>query len=300
MSRGLDTLNYNRFDNVEDTGETEGDCHSNIDVSSWKRMKGRMRKEKGLPQGGVELSDAYDVTKVNKTKNNPDEDTEQTIEEFVNKRREKLETYALIADDEVADNFLEDHMEIINHSGERFLITLAVNKYYEGEPASLNVPLMAKRCLTVHNILASAKDANIMIEKAIKLFFKGKNTDRIGGMYKSEFEKQHSELMALIRRRTKERFAEDEEAGKEPLELAPEEIEEFKAPLSPEGLEPLEVLDSLPKQMREAFLEKDTEKLIEALSNLFPAEAEKYMSDCVKSGLWVNPKPDESDEAKKE
>jgi len=293
MSRGWDTLNYNRFDTVEDSSESEGDGHPNIDLDSWKRMKGRMRKEKGLPPRGVELRDAYDVTKVNKTKNNPDEDSEQTIEDFVKKHRKKLETYALTPDDEVADKFLRDHTEIVNHSGEGFLITLAVNKSCEGEPASLIVPLIAKRCLTVHNIVASAKDANIKIEKAIKMFFKGKNNDRIGGMYKSEFEKQHSELMTLIRKRTKERLAEEEEAAKEPLELTPEEIKEYKAPVGPGGLDPSEVLNSLPTEMREAFLAKDIEKLKEALSNLPPAEGEKYLADCVKSGLWVNPKPDE-------
>jgi len=300
MSRGWDTLNYNRFEEVEDSSESEGDCHQNIDLPSWKRMKGRMRKEKGLPPRGIELRDAYDVTKVNKTKNNHDEDSDQNIEEFMNKHREKLEIYALIPDDEAADKFLRDHTEIVNHSGEGFLITLAVNKSCEGEPASFNVPLIAKRCLTVHNIVASAKDANIKIEKAIKMFFKGKNTDQIGGMYKSEFTKQHSELMTLIRKRTKERLEEEEEAAKEPMELTPDEIKEFKAPVGPGGLDPTEVLNSLPEEMREAFLAKDTEKLKEAIANLPPAEAEKHMADCVKSGLWVNPKSDEPEGTKKE
>jgi len=300
MSHRWDTLNYNRFDNVEDSSESEGDGHPNIDMDSWKRMKGRMRKEKGLPPRGVELRDAYNLTKVNKTKNNPDEDSEQTIDEFVKKHREKLETYALTPDDEVADKFLQDHTEIVNHSGEGFLITLAVNKSCEGEPASLNVPLMAKRCLTVHNIVASAKDANIKIEKAIKMFFKGKNTDRIGGMYQSEFEKQHDELMTLIRKRTKERLAEEAEVAKEPLELTPEQIKEYKAPVGPGGLDPSEVLNSLPTEMREAFLAKDTEKLKDAISNLSTQDAEKYMADCVKSGLWVNPTTNEPEGTEKE
>merc|ERR1712060_200725 len=160
------------------------------------------------------LRDAYDVTKVNKTKSNLDEDVDQNIEEFMNKYREKLETYALIPDDEVADKFLRDHTEIVNHSGEGFLITLAVNKSCEGEPASLNVPLIAKRCLTVHNIVESAKEANIKIEKSIQMFYKRRNNSKISEMYTEEFDKQNAELLALIKKRTKERQKEEEEAAK--------------------------------------------------------------------------------------
>jgi len=297
MSRGWDTLNYQRFQHIEDSSESEGDCHPNIDLASWKRMKGRMRNEKGLPPRGVELRDAYDVVKINKTKNNPEEDSKENVEDFFKKYRSKLETYAIIPDDKVADRFLQDNREIVNHSGEGFLITLAVDQSCEGEPESLNVPLMAKRCLTMHNILASAKEANIKIDKAINMFYKRRNNPKIIEMYDQEFEKQHSELMELIRKRTKERLKEAEEAAKKPIELTPEEEAECKAPLGPGGLDPTEVLNSLPEDMQTAFLEKDTEMLTAAMSKLSEAEARKYMDDCVKSGLWVRSADDEADVA---
>jgi len=288
MSRGWDTLNYQRFQHIEDSSESEGDCHPNIDLGSWKRMKSRMRNEKGLPPRGVELRDAYDVVKVNKSKTNPEDESNENIEDFFKKYRSKLETYAYIPDDKVADKFLQDHKEIVTHSGEGFLITLAVDKSCEGHPASLNVPLIAKRCLTVHNILASAKEANIKIEKALQMFYKRRKHAKISEMYTEEFEKQNTELLSLIKKRTKERLKEAEEEAKKPLELTPEEEEEYKAPLGPGGLDPTEVLNSLPKEMQDAFLEKDTEKLTAVLSELPEAEARKYMDDCVKSGLWVS------------
>jgi len=280
-------LNYERFRHIEDSSESEGDCHPNIDLGSWKRMKARMRTEKGLPPRGVELRDAYDVVKVNKTKNNPEDESKENIEDFFKKYRSKLETYAYIPDDKVADQFLQDNKEIVTHSGEGFLITLAVDKSCEGLPASLNVPLIAKRCLTMHNILASAKEANIKIEKSIQMFYKRRNHSKISEMYTEEFDKQNAELLALIKKRTKERLKEAEEAAKKPVELSPEEAEEYKAPLGPGGLDPTEVLNSLPKELQEAFMEKDTEKLTAAISKLPEEEARKYMDDCVKSGLWV-------------
>jgi len=295
MSRGWDTLNYQRFQHIEDSSESEGDCHPNIDLGSWKRMKARMRTEKGLPPRGVELRDAYDVVKVNKTSSNPEDDSKENIEDFFKKYRSKLETYAYIPDDKVADQFLQDNQEIVTHSGEGFLITLAVDKSCEGMPASLNVPLIAKRCLTMHNILASAKEANIKIEKSIQMFFKRKNNKKISAIYLEEFEKQNSELLTLIKNRTKERLKEAEEEAKKPVELTPEEEEKYRAPLGPGGLDPTEVLNSLPQEMQDAFLEKDTEKLTAAISKLPEAEARKYMDDCVKSGLWVRQPDDEPD-----
>jgi len=287
MKKGWDTLNYQRFAHIEDSSESEGDCHPNIDLGSWKRMKARMRNEKGLPPRGVELRDAYDVVKVNKTKNNPEDESKENIEDFFKKYRSKLETYAYIPDDKVADQFLQDNKDIVTHSGEGFLITLAVDKSCEGLPASLNVPLIAKRCLTMHNILASAKEANIKIEKSIQMFYKRRNHSKISEMYTEEFDKQNAELLALIKKRTKERLKEAEEAAKKPVELSPEEAEEYKAPLGPGGLDPTEVLNSLPQELQEAFMEKDTEKLTAAISKLPEEEARKYMDDCVKSGLWV-------------
>jgi len=284
MSRAWDTLNYKRFDHVEDSSESEGDSHPNIDLASWKRMKGRMRKEHGLPPRGIELRDTYNIVKVNKSKTNPEEDLNENVEDFMKNHRSKLEAYAHIPDDEVARKFLQDHKEIVTHSGEGFLITLAVNKSCEGEPASLNVPLIAKRCLTMHNILVSAKEANVKIENSIKIFFKRTKDLKISGRYAEEFEKQHSELLSLIRNRTKERRAEEEEEAKKPIEFKQED----KAPLGPGGLDPTEVLNSLPEDMQKAFLEKDTEKLTAAMSKLPEDEAQKYLEDCVKSGLWVN------------
>jgi len=296
MSRGWDTLNYKRFEHIEDSSESDGDCHPNIDLGSWKRMKSRMRNEKGLPPRGVELRDAYDVVKINQTKNSPEDDSKENVEDFFKKYRSKLETYAYIPDDKVADEFLQKNQEIVTHSGEGFLITLAVDKSCEGMPASLNVPLIAKRCLTMHNILASAKEANIKIEKSIEMFYRRKKHAKISEMYTEEFNKQNEELLSLIKKRTKERLKEAEEEAKKPIELTPEEQEEFKAPIGPGGLDPTEVLNSLPQEMQDAFLEKDTEKLTAALSKLPAAEAHKYMEDCVKSGLWVRSAEEEEPE----
>lgn len=56
--------------------------------------------------------------------------------------------------------------------------------------------------------------------------------------------------------------------------------------LGPGGLDPMEVFESLPESMQEAFESRDTEKLKEALMAMDPSDAEHHMKRCVDSGLW--------------
>ena len=58
--------------------------------------------------------------------------------------------------------------------------------------------------------------------------------------------------------------------------------------LGPGGLDPLEVVESLPKVMRDAFESRDVDNLKQALLSLDPKDAEYHMKRCIDSGLWVN------------
>mmetsp|Transcript_387 Transcript_387/g.792 ORF Transcript_387/g.792 Transcript_387/m.792 type:complete len:458 (-) Transcript_387:1384-2757(-) len=56
--------------------------------------------------------------------------------------------------------------------------------------------------------------------------------------------------------------------------------------LGPGGLDPLEVFESLPESMQEAFESREKEKLQEALLAMPPEEAEYHMKRCIDAGLW--------------
>jgi len=56
--------------------------------------------------------------------------------------------------------------------------------------------------------------------------------------------------------------------------------------LGPGGLDPLEVIETLPKEMQDAFESRDVEQLKQALMNMDPKDAEYHMNRCVASGLW--------------
>jgi len=56
--------------------------------------------------------------------------------------------------------------------------------------------------------------------------------------------------------------------------------------LGPGGLDPVEVFESLPESMQEAFESRDNDKLKAALMTLDMKDVEYHMKRCVDSGLW--------------
>jgi len=56
--------------------------------------------------------------------------------------------------------------------------------------------------------------------------------------------------------------------------------------LGPGGLDPLEVIETLPQTLQEAFESRDVDRLKQALMEMDPKDAEYHMKRCVDSGLW--------------
>ncbi|CAF4351166.1 unnamed protein product [Adineta steineri] len=75
------------------------------------------------------------------------------------------------------------------------------------------------------------------------------------------------------------------------------EEEERQKRLGPGGLDPIEVMESLPKELQECFESRDISQLQECLSKLPREEAAQHLDRCIKSGLWVpNAKDAEGDD----
>ncbi|VEU45165.1 unnamed protein product [Pseudo-nitzschia multistriata] len=96
------------------------------------------------------------------------------------------------------------------------------------------------------------------------------------------------EKRAIIKRKEIDAArAEEEQHGtrvkKEGVDLSEIPKEER---LGPGGLDPLEVIESLPQSMQDAFESRDTDQLRQALMEMDPKDAEYHMQRCVDSGLW--------------
>eukprot|EP00930_Biecheleria_cincta_P084349 TRINITY_DN73836_c0_g1_i1.p1 TRINITY_DN73836_c0_g1~~TRINITY_DN73836_c0_g1_i1.p1 ORF type:complete len:372 (+),score=100.20 TRINITY_DN73836_c0_g1_i1:135-1118(+) len=58
-------------------------------------------------------------------------------------------------------------------------------------------------------------------------------------------------------------------------------------PEGPGGLSPMEVFETLPKEMQEAFRTKDAQRLQRAVESLSDEDAKYHLRRCEDSGLWV-------------
>jgi len=58
-------LDYSKFDKM-DFSSDEDDCHPNIEISTWRRLKERMRQEKGIMKREPELHDKWNSTNINR------------------------------------------------------------------------------------------------------------------------------------------------------------------------------------------------------------------------------------------
>lgn len=275
-------VDYSRWDNIWISSDDDEDCHPNIEKYAWRRLKARMRAEKGETVQAPELRDKWSSTITNNKKEEPSlADTDP--EKFLEQNKAKINKYASIKDDMKADGFLLANPKLATQLTEGYLITKAVDLAMVNEKDKAIVRI-ARRCLQVHNLNVSAAAAKIPAEKSVPLFFKHLKNEEKRKEYYVEFEKQLEEIKGRIETRRKERL--EEEAQKAKLE----EEQYEPAPLGPGGLDPNEVLESLPKDIQDAFFAQDKDMLISALDKLPNEVAQDIIKRCIDSGLW-NPNP---------
>lgn len=109
-------------------------------------------------------------------------------------------------------------------------------------------------------------------------------------IYKQSFDDELKQFKERIKKRATEKI---EEAIKEAEE------EERQKRLGPGGLDPAEVFESLPDELKKCFESQDIELLQETIKNMDEAQATYHMKRCVDSGLWV-PDANKKEEANKE
>ena len=86
---------------------------------------------------------------------------------------------------------------------------------------------------------------------------------------------------AVVKKAEIDRERREKEAGTDLHEVPLEQR------LGPGGLDPLEVIETLPEALVAAFESRDVEQLKQAIMEMDPADAEYHMKRCVDSGLWV-------------
>ncbi len=200
--------------------------------------------------------------------------------EFTEEYADLVEEFMAISSLDKSRDFLIQHGTILlQENASNYLLLASLEDEMNGYRDKMR--LTARQSQLISNITELAKTMRSHPGNVIIPFFKRLE------------EKEHFDgFMAgldqfvenLIKRAVvKRREMDEERAREEGVDLKDIPKEER---LGPGGLDPVEVFDSLPVSMQEAFESRDTEILKKAIMAMDPEEAEMHMQRCVAAGLW--------------
>jgi cell division cycle protein 37 len=210
-----------------------------------------------------------------------------TYHEFTVKYADLLEEFMKIRDLEKTKAFLIQHGEVIlQENASNYLLLASLEDEMNGQREKMRQT--ARQSQIISNITELAKSLQTHPGNVIIPFFQKLEKKELFEQFMTGCRDFEEKIIARAVVKKKEideaRAAEQAAAGDEGVSL--EDIPKEER-LGPGGLDPLEVIETLPQEMVDAFESRDVEQLKEALSKMDPEEAARHMKRCIDSGLWV-------------
>lgn len=217
-----------------------------------------------------------------------DEQKEERQRKFVEENLKLLKKFGMLQKFDDSKAFLLEHPHLACDETTNYLVLWCINLEIEEKHDLMNH--VAHQCICMQYILELAKHLDVDPRSCISSFF-----TRI-----QMADKQYREAFEDELRMFKDRVCKRAQAK---VQKAMEEAEEEarRERLGPGGLDPVEVLESLPESLRKCFDMQNIEMLQKVISEMPEEEAKYHMKRCVDSGLWVpEAKKDQSEEPVKE
>ena len=203
--------------------------------------------------------------------------------EFTEKYADLIEEFMTKSTLSQSKDFLIQHGDILlQENAANYLLLASLEDEMNGLRDKMR--LTARQSQLISNITELAKSMKTHPGNVIIPFFKRlEEKVHLMGFNKGwEAFVQNLIKRAVVKKKEidEEKAKEIEENGVDLHEIPKEER------LGPGGLDPIEVFESLPSSLQEAFESRDTDVLKKALTDMPPEEAEMHMKRCVDSGLW--------------
>ena len=135
---------------------------------------------------------------------------------------------------------------------------------------------VSHQCIVMQFILELSKTLKYDPRACVGPFFSKMQTAN------KEYKDGFNDELNAFKGRIKKRAAEKIEAA-----MQEAEEEERQKRLGPGGLDPVEVFESLPDELKQCFESQNIEMLQETILKMKKEDAEYHMERCIKSGLWV-------------
>jgi len=238
-----------------------------------KQKTEEVEKEERLRPWNVDTisKEGFSKTKINKPvprqdENLTEEEREAKMKEFVNKNKADLKAFGWLSKYDDSKAFMQERPHLACEDSANFLVIECLNLAMEDKMAAMEQ--VAHQCICIQYLLELAKQLEVDPRSCISSFFT--KIQIADPEYKKAFEDELVAFKQRIRKRAEEKIAEYEREER----------------LGPGGLDPLEVMESLPKELQECFESQDVGLLQRTIANMPPSEARYHMKRCVDSGLW--------------
>jgi len=256
--------------------------------SASEKQEQLRKQEKSQPWNVDTISkESWSKTLINKPKPRQtvelsDEERQEQYSRFIDENEKHLKSYAMLSRWDDCKRFLLEHPNLCCEDASSYLTIWCLNLEIEGKTDLMKH--ISKQVISIQYLLELAKQLDCDPRSCIATFF-----TKIQKADKEYLDAFNNELEAFKKRIMDRAKVKIEEARREVEE------EERQARLGPGGLDPFEVIETLPAELKECFDSRDPDKLKVVLAAMDPAEASYHMKRCVDSGLWVPAKEDESE-----
>jgi len=213
-----------------------------------------------------------------------EEEREEKMKKFVQENQKDLKAFGWLNKMDDSKAFMLEKPHLACDETANYLVIQCLNLEMEEKHGAMEQ--VAHQCICTQYLLELAKQLDVDPRSCISSFFT--KIQIADPEYKKAFDDELVGFKERIRRRAKEKIAEQLKEEQEEEEKERQE----RIASSPGGLDPIEVLESLPEELRRCFEEQDTGMLQEVIRNLGDEQARYHMKRCVDSGLW---KPAEDD-----
>ncbi|XP_012736701.2 hsp90 co-chaperone Cdc37 isoform X1 [Fundulus heteroclitus] len=249
------------------------------DEKSFRRfLEEHRRDEKKLPWNVDTISrEGFSKSILNIQPEDKEENQQEKLKRhktFVEKYAKEIKHFGMLRRWDDSQTYLSDNPHLVCEESANYLVVLCID--FEIDEKHALMEQIAHQAIVMQFILDLARTLKVDPRGCFRQFFsKIKTADK---PYQDAFDRELDLLKQRVRRCAQARM---ESAMKELEE------EERQKRLGPGGLDPMEVYNSLPKEMQRSFDEKNIEMLQDVMDKLDPEEGRYHLKRCIDSGLWV-------------
>lgn len=245
------------------------------------------KKEKKTPWNVDTISEpGFTKTIINakptrpKDENLTEEEKEAKMKKFIKENEKLLKQFGMLRRYDDSKQFLQEHSQLVCEETANYLVIWCIN--LEMEEKHDLMAHVAHQTICMQYILELSKQLDVDPRACVGSFFS--RIQVAEKTYKDSFDDELEQFKIRIKKRAAEKI---QEAIRE------QEEEERKARLGPGGLDPVEVYEELPDELKKCFDAQDVPLLQATIAKMPEQEAIYYMKRCVDAGLWVPGKNDE-------